>query len=788
MRIITLFLLVGFITNSNAQKENLTDVWPAKWIMSDGPAKDYSVHHFRKTFRLSELPDTLIIHTSGDNRYQLFVNEQMVTLGPLRGDLRHWYYETTDIAPFLKQGKNVIAAIVLNYGSHPPDAQLTVQTGFILAADDKSNRYLNTPNDWKARYNPAYSPNIIGKEQVNGYYGGGSKEIVDGNKFIWDWQKIDFDDEDWKNAIEIENAFAKSCKWASRWKLTPRILPHETLTPERFERVRIAENVKIPESFPNQPTSFTIPADTKCRFVLDRAHQTTAYPMLNVSKGKNATIKLTYVEAPYLGEASTKGKGDRNVVEGKNFIGFYDQFIADGGMNREFKPLWWRAYRYIEVQIETFEEPLTINDISGVYSTFPFEQKASFAINDKEGKISNDKIQKIIEIGDRTMKACSHEHFMDCPYYEESQFQGDARVEMLVSYYNYGNPSLAKQGIELFSWSVNDEGFLSARYPTNSYYYIPNFSIYWIAMLYDYMMLYDDHDYIQTKMHIARYLMNYFERNERADGTLKKLDYHQFVDWSHPAGEPALDSLGNSSIVDMHYLLALQWMIALEKQLSTDTFYLNKYLTKEKALKTVIHQKYWDAKERLYSDIPGSNKKLSQHANCLAILTDVAPLEEKKAIMKKVLTYKRLTPATLYWSFYVFEALQNAGLGDEYLNHLGVWEEVMALNVSTWPETGADSRSECHAWGSSPNYHFLKIIAGINSASPGFNDVLIQPHMGELEKLEASFPHYKGTIEVKLDKSTKEKKAIIILPKGVKGKFIWEGKDVELFEGVNKIE
>jgi alpha-L-rhamnosidase len=92
--------------SSYGQKVDLTQVWPAKWIIPEAaPAKEYSVHHFRKTFELDQIPDTLIVHTSGDNRYQLFVNEQLVTWGPLRGDLRHWYYESTDISSYLKPGK-----------------------------------------------------------------------------------------------------------------------------------------------------------------------------------------------------------------------------------------------------------------------------------------------------------------------------------------------------------------------------------------------------------------------------------------------------------------------------------------------------------------------------------------------------------------------------------------------------------------------------------------------------------------------------------------------------------
>jgi len=788
MKRLTIGALLWIITyfSAYAQREDLTCVWPAHWIMSQGPAKEFSVHHFRKEFMLDEIPDSLIVHTSGDNRYQLFVNETMVTWGPLRGDLRHWYYESTDIAPWLHKGKNVIAVVVLNYGSHPPDAQLSIQTGFLLAADRQEHRFLNTPTGWKAQHNPAYSPNIVGSDQVRGYYGGGSKEVVDGNQYIWDWEKIDYNDSHWPDAVIVERAFAKTCKWASRWKLIPRHLPFETLRVERFESVRIAENLVVPDGFPANAASITIAANTRARMVLDRGHYTTAYPVMQLSGGKHARIKLTYSEAPFI-DIGKKDKGDRGQVEGKLFFGFYDQFICDGNPNRQYKPLWWRAYRYIDMEIETQDEALVISDVHGVYSSFPFEQKSAITVDDHEGPAKNEFIQQLIEIGDRTIRACAHEHFMDCPYYEESQFQGDSRIQMLVSYYNYGDPSLAKQGIELFSWSLNNEGFLSARYPTNSYYYIPNYSIYWIGMLYDYMMLYDDHEYITGKLHIARYLLEYFERNEKEDGSLKSLDYHQFVDWSYAQGEPPIDKDGNSAVVDLHYLLALQWAAALEEELGNEIWYLEKYRAKIENLRNVIRNKYWDERLQLFTDLPGNSELLSQHANCLAIITEVVTGDAAKALMRKVLAKENMVPATLYWSFYVFEAMQKAGLGNEYLNHLDVWEEVMELGVTTWPETGIYSRSECHGWGASPNYHLLKIVAGINPLSPGFNEVLIEPHPGGLKSVEAVFPHRKGMITLKLDNGDAQKRAHITLPGGLTGVFRWQGKEITLHDGYNEV-
>ncbi len=473
---ILLFCLFSISLISIGQKEDLSSIWSAKWIKSTiGPEKEFAVFHFRKTFDLDTIPENLVINTSGDNRYRLYVNDKYVCQGPLTGDLRHWNYETTDIKPFLCRGKNVISVTVLNYGSHPPDARLSVQTGFLLNADDKKFSFLNTNQTWKAVYDRAYSANIIDKSQINGYYGGGSREIVDGNKYIWDFSNTDLDDTLWDNAVVIENAFAKSCIWASRWKLTPRKLPTERLTVQRFQSVRMADKLSIPVSFPKSKADVYIPSNSKVRLVLDQGMETTAYPVLEISDGKNASIKMTYCEAAYIGNPQEQNKGNRNDVEGKTFFGYYDKYISDGGQNRKYSPLWWRAFRYVVLDIETQSSPLVINDLHSVLSTYPFDQKSKFSIT---GEIDKVMIDSIFNIGIRTIQLCSHETYVDCPYYEESQFEGDTRVEMLASYYNFGDARLAENAIEQFAWSINDEGFLSARYPTNSLYYIPNFSIY----------------------------------------------------------------------------------------------------------------------------------------------------------------------------------------------------------------------------------------------------------------------------------------------------------------------
>ena len=101
-------------------------VWPAVWIgcHAEKSGADLRVAYFRKSAQLNTVPDAHLIRVSADNRYKLFVNGVLVSLGPARSDLSNWNYETVDIAPYLRQGKNTLAAVVWNYGEKRPMAQM----------------------------------------------------------------------------------------------------------------------------------------------------------------------------------------------------------------------------------------------------------------------------------------------------------------------------------------------------------------------------------------------------------------------------------------------------------------------------------------------------------------------------------------------------------------------------------------------------------------------------------------------------------------------------------------
>lgn len=113
----------------------------------------------------------------------------------------------------------------------------------------------------------------------------------------------------------------------------------------------------------------------------------------------------------------------------------------------------------------------------------------------------------------------------------------------------------------------------------------------------------------------------------------------------------------------------------------------------------------------------------------------------------------------------------------------------MELGLTTWGETSQveTTRSDCHAWGSSPNIEFFRILLGIESAAPNFKSIKIEPHLGDIKKIGGEMPHPAGTISVNYEQSGKKLKATIVLPEGVDGQFVWNGQVNPLKAGENKL-
>ncbi len=762
--------------------------WKAAWITHPtAPLREPVVLHFRHTLELAAVPSSYPVRVSADNRFVLYVNGRRVGDGPARGDLAHWRYERFDLAPFLQAGNNLITATVWNFGLYAPVAQMSDRTAFLLESEADGANSISTPKGWLVEVEPGQKALDRSTVSLLTYMAAGPGEEIDAASYDWNWNTPSAAGPSWVQGASPmrDSVFPGTNRphaWDTTgdnfWGLVPDTLPHMEYRPVSAGRVVRADTDAL-KAFPASPV--TVPAGSHVHLLLDRKALTTAYPELSVSGGKGSHIRLTYSEALY---DKALHKGDRDEVGDRTAHGLQDRFLPDGGAHRTFEPLWWRTWRYLDLDIQTGGEALTLESLKANFTAYPFEERATFKSGDPA-------LDKIWEVSWRTARLDAHETYMDTPYYEQLQYVGDTRIQALISYTVAGDDRLARQAIEAFDESRSPDGLTRSRYPSSLPQTIPPFSLLYVGMLHDYWLYRPDPALVRASLPGTRAVLDWFGAHERPDGLLEKLPWWSFIDWVSKGEIPTYDAQGESCVTTLQYLGALDAAADMEKGLG-DPQRTSRYQSQAAHVRSGIRDKCWSPERGLLAD--NSDKKIfSQQSNIMAVLYDVVPADQQQAVMRKIVAIEPgTTPdgvmsASYYFRFYLGRALEHAGMADDYLQSLDPWRKLLPLHFSTWPETPGNTRSDSHAWSAHPVYDMLTLVAGIEPARPGFASVRIAPHLGALNSLTASYPHPDGAIRVDYQRKGAGLDATITLPGKLGGSFAFRGKVWPLKAGMNHI-
>ncbi|HEV2463573.1 MAG TPA: alpha-L-rhamnosidase C-terminal domain-containing protein [Acidobacteriaceae bacterium] len=790
---IIFFLLIGMVLPGAAESARplntalVASSWPASWIASPTvPARAPGVFYFRRQLTLASVPEHYWVHVSADNRYILEVNGKYVAEGPARGDLFHWRFETVDLAPFFHSGNNIIAAVVWNFGDLSPVAQMSDRTGFLMQGDTQAEAAVNTGRDWQVRQEPGRS--ALNHEAGQGYYGAGPAEKIDGRVSDSTWDQPTTDSSGWQTPRLLGHAATREAEDASNnWELVQDLLPPmEHRLVDAGTTVRVDGLGALP-AFPAAPV--TIPANSHVTLLLDHRVLQTAYPDLTVSGGRDAQIKVTYAEALY---DSQGNKGNRNEIADRHIEGLTDQFIASGG-EQVFQPLWWRTWRYLQLDITTKSEPLQLVSLRAWFSAYPFHASATISADIP-------RLNQIWNTGWRTARLCAHETYMDTPYWEQLQYVGDTRIQALISYVMTGDARLARQAITNIDDSRTPEGITESRYPSALPQFIPPFSLLWVNMLHDYWMYVDDPQLVRYTVPHTRTVLDWYAARLRPDGLLGNVKWWEFGDWTatYRDGVPPQDASGGSTFLTLQFIEALQAAAEMESQYGSPER-VQRYNAIIRKASAALNRENWDSRYGLYADTPSKNS-WSWEANILAVMLDVAPRDQQQTILERLLASKTDQAATFhskpvpplsepsyYFRFYLSRALDHAGLGNLYLSQLQPWYAMLDLGLTTWAETPEPTRSDSHAWSASPNYDLLTLVAGIRPAAPGFSKVLIEPHLQGLHHLDASMPHAGGAIHVVYKLEGNRWTAAITLPLGLNGSLVWNDQKIPLHPGTQTL-
>jgi alpha-L-rhamnosidase len=744
---------------------------------STGPV----VLHFRRALDLTKVPATLPVTVTADNRFILFVNGRRVAAGPSTGTLAHWRTEGVDLAPYLKKGRNVVAAAVWDFVRKPPVvdgplpeasalppqvapiAQQSAGLGFRLTGGSLAT---GEPG-WRVKIDHGHSA-VNGRAQVlrGRYYVASAPEVIDAAKADWNWTGADETGTGWDDAVPAPQAANRT--------LIADPLPQQSFVPAAPGTVVRSD---LAGDFPKHP--LIVPANSHTRILLRRDAMISAYPELNVSGGAGATIKLTYTEALY--DADMK-KGDRDLVGDRQALGIFDTFIADGA-RRSFTPLWWRTWRYAELDIQTAAAPLTLESFRVHETSYPFKQIAHFTSSDPA-------LNRIWQVGWRTALIDAHETYMDSAYWEQLQYTGDTRLQMLISYVVSGDTRLAQQAIDVFAESHTDGGLEQGAYPSRSDNVIATFSLAWVGMLSDWSMEQPDTALIVRHLPRMRTILKWFEPWRTANGLLGKNPQWNFIDWAGPRGSnretfPSYGADGGSCLMTVSWLGALRQGAALEAAYG-DKAQADADTARADEVRAAIRDHCWDKTRGLFADT-SDLKPFSQHMNLLAVLYDAATPEESAAILNRITVPghgidapEDLYTSTYYFAWYLVRAFEHAGKAGRYPALLQTWRDLLALHYTTWPESRGDTRSDTHAWSAHPTADLLGLVAGIRPAAPGYARLRVAPNLGELMSLDAAAATPRGAVSVRYNVKGGSLTAEIDRPAALPGEFVWNGKSYPL--------
>lgn len=770
---------------------NLEVKFGAFWISDKSLTQtSYEVFHARKTFEITTQSGACLVQVSADNRYKLYLNGQLILQGPQASDWRHWKYDMVDIGPFLKKGKNVVAAEVVNFGKDRFFGQQSMRTAFMMNCENPDYTFLNTEDKtWKTKANTAYKPNhpnwMYGVDIVGGFYASNPADSVYAAAYPWGWQYQDYDDTQWNTASYVYGTNRN--KGGFLWSLEPRATPIMKDSLEKFKSIARENGIKGAKELIQKGKALTIPAHTKCSFLVDQTYLTVGNPEMVVSGGKEGKITITYAENLY---TSNKTKGNRNDLENKSILGIKDVYVLDGGLQRKYSPLWWRAFRFVQVDVETKNQALTIESYTNVFSAAEYPVKARFEAKDPVYK-------NIWNICHRTAGILTHDNLVSDAYYEQMMYVGDSRVHAMTNVALTGDSLHLKNAIQMFNYSRMPDGMITSCYPLRATFAHPTFTMIWVDMLHDYMMYFGNKNFLKSYLPQIRFTLDFMEQQIGEKGIPVEKDWNNFVDWYksgkgiNTMGVSPKTSEGNSCVVTLHYVYTLQNAAEICSYLGLEQE-SKRYMERAAELRTIVKRlfydektdTYWEDLDKTYSD---------QRPNIMAVLTNMVEVERQAAFIDKIAKEKdenTMAQAGMYYRFNLYNAMIKAGSAEGFDDSLYPWKQLLDSGLTSTTEVPLDrrQRSEAHPWSTSPVYAYLHLLAGVHPSKPAQAELTIQPKFGKFESFEANYVHPKGIVKLKLSKKAKSLFGTIDLPHLVNAQLVWGDKKIILKQGKNEID
>jgi hypothetical protein len=747
----------------------------AKWIWLHSRERDERDRrvHFRRSFELATVPESVEIKITADSYYTLWVNGEYLNRGPARGFQEHWPFDRIDLAPFLKTGKNVIAVMAYQYGISNYSYSHEFASGFLLSGNI-GDLNLGTGEEWKVREAPGY---IRGVARASGQYC--FQEFFDCRDGDGDWRAISYDDSQWQSVGLSEIRAVGAMPWHSFEERGIPLLTNDIIKPEKL--IAVSRHDAAP-NWQKHQNQLCICSQEKADWQAVAGSAETVEFSLGITGqvidfGKEVVGLLRFeVDDAREGEildflvceSVTGVAPDFPDTMHRSPTAFGGRIILGAGLNRHELTMPW-GFRYL---ILFRRDASRIKVKASVRQTiYPLEISGKF-------QSSDELMNSIWGMSEYTQRCCMVDAYIDCPWRENAQWWGDALVQAKNTFKLSNDPRLFERGLRQIASQKTPNGLTYGMAPTCGHSCIlPDYSAMWIVTLYaHYWQTGNPAMWLELRDTVDG-IFAYFDEQIADDGLLYFDDrYWLFLDWS-----PELHKKGAPAVLNLIYLWALQSALAMAK-ITEDKEREESYrLSIKRICKAVKDNFFCHASNKLYDGLTFAGeqvKSCSPHTTALAIITGIFP-EYHEAWLKEILLpllrgyrKEKILPSS-YFMYYIFEAVKSMGYNREVVDCIcRWWGEYVEADCSTTPENWLDncpkgSWSRCHAWSAHPLVHFSEILLGVKQIAPGWQEVSFDPVMIEGQKFSGSIPTPSGAIHVECDWTGSNAHKTIKLPEGV---------------------
>lgn len=743
---------------------------------------------FRRRFEMTDPSAPAPCRIWSDGRHLLTVNGAEVARGPVRSDPRRPHYDVVDLAPHLHVGANVLAVTARHFAAAtswwaPAPPTYTLGAGSLVVEALVEGEWIVSDASWRCRPGEAWTavatPGDVACLPI---------ESFDAGAHPHGWELPGFDDTGWVPATEIQpvdvgtssNPHPPSEPFGL---LRPPVRAHPGAGPAlRQDAVLTGRRTASGAEAGADPVRQVLDdeqlsagagagADTIELHTFDLGQVAAGTVELDVTNATPGTV-VDLAAAEHV-------DGDGRLAPLGQHSGL--RYRCAGSGRERFESLDVVGTRYVHASVRSPDgAPGPDLDLGVLERLRPRPDGAAFACSDPE-------LERIFEVGLRTVDLCAHDAYVDCPTREQRAWTGDSVVHQMVDLVTNPDWSLPRWHPQLAA-TTRADGMppmaVASDFAADDRTIVPDWSLHWVRSVHNLWRYTGDRELIDELLPVVERALRWFEPYLGEDGLLDRVTGWVLLDWA------SVYSSGRSSTLNALWARGLEEVAEMAEWVGNAG--TASWARDRREGVRAAFDRFWDEGRGVYVDhvVDGeARREAAQHPGAAALAAGLVPTDRLGTVIDALTDRGRLirhswvmdtvtvdggstghlhlatgypepewdveremVEAEPFFRYVLHDGLARAGRADLIAGLCRDWAVFLDAGETTWPECWTGG-TRCHGWSSTPTRDLIVHTLGITPAEPGYATVRVAPALGGLDWARATVPtpHGPVTVEARAD-------------------------------------